>query len=214
MKTLIFIRHGQSQSNLNMIFTGQSNVPLTPLGMRQAENTACFLDAFPIDVIYSSDLLRSMQTAMPTARRKGLTVVPEEGLREIFAGAWEGRSYESLAQEDTEEFDRWRTDCGNSCPRDGESVKALAKRIYATVDRILSQERGKCVALFTHATPIRLMRARWEGIDMDDLSDLPFCGNASVSVVDYADDGTFQVRLCCYDGHQGEDATTLPRGNV
>ena len=214
MTTLIFVRHGQSESNLKQIFTGQSNVPLTPLGERQAQNTAHFLNERNIDVIYSSDLLRSMQTAIPTARMKKLDIIPDEGLREIFAGDWEGRSYESLASEDAEAFERWRIDCGNSCPTGGESVKSLARRIYNEVERILKKERGKCVAIFTHATPIRLMRAKWEGIDIDDLSNLPFCGNASVSVVDYDDDGSFTVRLCCYDEHQGKDATTLPRGNV
>ena len=40
MTTVIFVRHGQSRSNVEKIFTGQANTPLTELGVRQAERTA------------------------------------------------------------------------------------------------------------------------------------------------------------------------------
>ena len=70
--TLIFVRHGQSKYNRSRNFTGQQDVPLTALGREQAERTAVYLDRFPITRIYSSNLIRAMQTAEPTAARHGL----------------------------------------------------------------------------------------------------------------------------------------------
>ena len=59
MTTLILVRHGQSVANLERIFAGHTDIPLTELGLLQAERTAAYLEEYPIDCIYSSDLLRA-----------------------------------------------------------------------------------------------------------------------------------------------------------
>lgn len=212
--TLIFVRHGQSRANLERVFAGHTDIPLTELGKRQAERTADFLREYPIEKIYASDLLRAMQTAEPTAQIKGLEILPRRELREIFAGDWEGVSYEELMRRFPESYGTWRTDCGRAHPENGESVVDLSKRIYREVDRIAAENRGKCVAIFTHATPIRLLRAKWEGYPPTELSKVMFCSNASVSVVEYGEDGGTNVLLCGYDEHQGDLATRFAKGIV
>lgn len=214
MTKMIFVRHGQSVANLERIFAGHTDTPLTEQGLLQAERTAKFLSDYPIDAIYASDLTRAMQTAAPTARQHGLAVNPDRELREIFAGDWEGVAYGVLMERFSESYATWRTDCGRAHPENGESVVALAHRIYREVDRLAEQHRGGCVAIFSHATPIRALRARWEGYPPEELARVAFCSNASVSVVDYFDDGGFSVELCGYDGHQGELATGLAKGIV
>lgn len=214
MTTLIVVRHGQSASNLNQIFTGQKNTPLTELGIQQAKNTALFLKDYPINAIYASDLSRAMDTASPTAKMHGLEIIPDQAFREIDAGDWEGNRYEYLYQTYPKEYDLWLHDIGRAQPNGGESVVALASRVYAGVDRLIAAHRGQCIAVFTHATPVRVLGARWYGYSVEDTAKVKFCGNASVSVVDYADDGSFSVRLYGYDEHQGNDATVFPKGLV
>ena len=214
MTKMIFVRHGQSEANLAHVFAGHTNTPLTEHGKQQAERTAQFLRDYPIDKIYASDLTRAMQTAEPTARLFGLEIIPDSALREIYAGAWENLPYETLMRDFSESYSVWRTDCGLAHPEQGESVLALSERIYAEVDRIAKENEGRCVAIFSHATPIRLLRARWEGYSPRELAKVTFSGNASVSVVDYLDDGTYRIHLCGYDGHQGDAATGLAKGIV
>ena len=96
MTTLICIRHGQSEINLARRLTGQLDPPLTPLGVEQARRTAEFLRSQPITRIYSSDLVRCMDTAAPTAAMHGLPVIPEPAFREIFAGKWEGMTFDAI----------------------------------------------------------------------------------------------------------------------
>ena len=214
MTTVIFVRHGQSTANLECIFAGHTDAPLTDLGHKQAENTAKFLQNYPICAIYSSDLARSMQTALPTARLHNLPIVPDCELREIFAGEWEGRSYQELVEKYDESFTAWRTDCGRAHPEGGESTLELGARIYREVDRLIEAHRGKCFAIFTHATPIRLMRAKWEGYPPEELKNVEFCANASVSVAEYDDNGQVNVLLCGYDEHQGDIATRFVKGAI
>lgn len=214
MTTVIFVRHGQSTANLERVFAGHTDAPLTELGHKQAENTAQFLKNYPICAIYSSDLKRSMQTAEPTGKLQGLTVIPNKELREIYAGEWEGRFYEELVEKYADSFTTWRTDCGRAHPEGGESTLELGTRIYREVDRLIEKHKGECFAIFTHATPIRLMRAKWEGYLPEELKNVEFCANASVSVVEYDDNGQVNVLLCGYDEHQGDIATRFAKGSI
>ena len=214
MTTLIFVRHGQSESNLACRFTGQGNACLTPLGIEQAERTARYLKDEHIDAIYSSDLLRSMQTAEPTARMHGLEIIPDPALREIDAGEWEGQLYEDLRTNDAQAFERWFRDTGHARPTGGESTAELAERVNAEVERIVRAHRGQCVAIFTHATPIRAMGCRWFGNPIEKMADTPWAPNASVSVIEYADSGEIHIVKYGYDAHQGECSTVLPRDLV
>lgn len=210
MTTLIVVRHGQSQSNLEKRFTGQGNTELTELGRMQAERTAEFLKDYPISVIYASDLNRAMDTARPTAAMHGLEIIPTPMLREVSAGQWEGKTYDQLMEEFEESYSKWLNDLGRAHPEGGESAVEVAERVYKEVDRILEAHCGQCIALFTHATPTRLLGCRWFGYAPEDAAKMTGCGNASVSVVEYDDEGNFRVVHYGYDEHQGELATRLP----
>ncbi len=214
MTTMIFVRHGQSTANLESIFAGHTDIPLTELGYLQAQNTARFLADYPITHVYASDLLRAMQTAEPTARDHGLPIIPNRQLREIDAGAWEGIAFEELMRIFPKSYEVWRNDCGRAQPDGGESVVALSNRICAEVERIAKAHRGECVAIFTHATPIRVLCAKWQGYLPEETGAVAFCPNASVSVVEYCDDGSTKVILCGYDEHQGALSTSLAKGIV
>lgn len=118
MTTLLLIRHGQSEANLQGRFAGQYDSPLTELGHAQARRTAEFIaQNYAVDAVYCSDLQRARATGQHTAARLGLEVISDRGLREIYAGAWEGLPFERMNAEYPEAAYRWRHDIGNSgCP--------------------------------------------------------------------------------------------------
>lgn len=183
MTTLIFIRHGQSITNVSRVFTGHQDEPLSPLGQRQAQCTADWLRAhYQVDAIYASDLMRTMSTARPTAQAFGLDVQPDARLREIFAGAWEGMTFEQIARVYPDIYDTWQHDIGRCvCPQ-GESVAQLYERVFAAVDEAARAHAGQTLAFFTHATPIRTLQARWQQGGLSGMRDIPFVPNASVTV--------------------------------
>lgn len=63
MAYLILLRHGQSVWNEKNIFTGWVDIPLSPLGIQQALNAGEEIKNYPIDVIFSSQLIRAKMTA-------------------------------------------------------------------------------------------------------------------------------------------------------
>jgi 2,3-bisphosphoglycerate-dependent phosphoglycerate mutase len=64
MAKLILIRHGQSAWNAANKFTGWVDVPLSKLGLEEAERAAQKLKSYPIDVCFTSMLIRAIQTAL------------------------------------------------------------------------------------------------------------------------------------------------------
>ena len=68
--TLILVRHGQSIGNATRVYLGHTNLGLTERGKMQAQLTAERLRDEKIDAIYSSDLKRAHDTAMPHAEMR------------------------------------------------------------------------------------------------------------------------------------------------
>ncbi len=64
MAKLILLRHGQSEWNLKNLFTGWVDVPLSPKGIEEALDAGDQIQDIPIDVIYTTPLIRASMTAM------------------------------------------------------------------------------------------------------------------------------------------------------
>lgn len=214
MTTVIIVRHGQSQANLEQWFAGQCHVPLTDLGHKQAELTAAYLDRYPIQHIYASDLRRAYQTAEHTANRRGIAIVPDTDFREILAGEWEGLRFDEIAQRYPESHRIWKEHVGRSQPDGGESVAEVSARVCRRLDELIQKHRGECFAVFTHAIPARSLACRWLGHPIEEAELVPFCSNASVTVVEYDENGNFSILHYGYDGHLGDLISTLPKGKV
>lgn len=84
---LILIRHGQTQSNVNLEFdTAYPGAPLNNIGLAQANSLVERIAHEPIEALYASTLTRAQQTAAPLATARGLTVNVLDGIQEIAAG--------------------------------------------------------------------------------------------------------------------------------
>ena len=211
--TLIVVRHGQSLSNIRETFTGQMDSPLTELGHKQAACTADYLADRQIDAIYSSDLLRAMQTAEPVARMHGLEIVPDVRLREICGGDWEGRVGAEIEKLYPENYAVWKTDVYRSTPDGGESFVEVAARTHDFLHEILEKHRGKCIAIFSHALAVRSLACEWFDLPLSDVRLVPWSANASVSIVEYNDDNSFsRLVVYGYKDHQGDLSTVLAKG--
>ena len=185
--TLLLVRHGESLGNRDERFLGHTDLGLSELGLCQADALAAALRERHIDVVYSSDLSRAMQTVTPAARDHGLTVHPNAALREIFAGDWEGQRFDDLITYWPDARFCWKNDIGRACPPNGESVAALYERIAKALDEIAAKEVGRTVLIGTHATPVRATTARLLGTGVLGMADIPWAPNASITTVVYED---------------------------
>ena len=88
---LLLVRHGQTSMSIDDAFCGVTDVPLAPIGHRQAEALANRLRRQHVDVLYCSPQRRALETAAPLAVALGLEIRTLEALREIDFGLWENR---------------------------------------------------------------------------------------------------------------------------
>ncbi len=189
MTNIILVRHGQSAANLARLFAGHSHFPLTELGVAQATKTAEYITKnFKIDKLYSSDLLRAFNTACPISERLGMCpIITDVGLREIYAGKWEGHNIDELLTLFPEQRTIWAENISDCCIEEGESVREMAERSRAAIMRIASENDGKTVAITSHATVVRSFETFARFGDLDRMMEVDWPTNASVSFYTYSD---------------------------
>ncbi len=209
MTKLYLIRHGESEANSKRVFAGNYDIDLTALGYRQAERIPAFFKGKHIDAIFASDLLRAYHTACPLAEERGVKIIKEPALREISAGAWEGKHFDDIFEKYTADYTVWRNDIGSAVCTGGESVLHLSQRVLAAIEKIANAYEGKTVVLATHATPIRSMLSLWETGSLAGMQGYKWVPNASVTSVSYAD-GTFTVEQIGCTDHLADMLTELP----
>ncbi len=209
--SLLFVRHGQSMGNFSRSFLGHTDLDLSELGFQQAEAVGKFLSQFKIDKIFSSDLKRAYQTALPFANMKNLSIIKSEALREIYAGEWEGMPFSAIAEKYKEAYDIWINDIGHAIPNGGEPVVDVQKRIIDAVTQIALNNDGKTIAVFTHATVIRTFFAFIEGKSIDEMKFLPWPANASICEAVF-DGKNFSEISYSRDDYLGELVSKMPKG--
>ncbi len=207
----IIIRHGQSIGNLQRKFLGHTDLDITELGYKQADAVAEYLKDEKIDAVYSSDLQRAFHTVEPIANKRALKVIPMQGLREIFAGDWENEYADVLKNEFEKDYSIWKNDIGNARCTNGESVLELQQRVLDEIIKIAEENPGKTVCIGTHATPIRVLNAAARGISKDEIKDIPWASNASVTRVIYKD-GKFEMLSYSEDEYLGDFRTVMFKG--
>ncbi len=197
MQTLIYmIRHGESVGNQKRDFLGHTDLPITEKGEKQALAAADYLASigFAPDAVYASPLCRAHKTALlALSKCSAPDPILLDGLREIYAGEWEGKNFDALDVEYPEERRVWREDIGHARPVGGEAVAELYGRVVSTVLTIAKENEGKTVFIGTHATPIRAVETYARGKSADLMCEVPWPSNASLSV--YRIDGERLISL-------------------
>ena len=185
MTKVLLIRHGYSKANELNLFLGYGNMDLTEIGLNQANCTANYLKDIDIDVIYSSDLDRTIQTATPTAKIKNLPILTDRGLREIYAGKWEYMPFTEIAEKYPDDWYGFRFGLPNGRCTDGESFLETRRRIYNTVLYLAKKHENKTIAIFTHATSIKCFTTKVLTLSESDAVKYPLPSNASVSTFSF-----------------------------
>ena len=208
---IYIVRHGESIANLQHRAAGHTDTPLSELGIKQAEVTAEALADIHFDRIYSSDLSRAYDTAIPHAKKRGLTVEKRVGLREIFLGEWEYLSVDEIVEKYGEEayYGGWRENFGTYVIPGGEGAVKCGKRIYAEIEKICTEHEGERILIVCHGAAIRTFCLEVMGVSPEKYAEtLPYPSNASYTKVFY-DGERFKILEFSVDGYLEEVGKTV-----
>ena len=144
-----------------------TGVHLNEAGQKQAQALAERLSRAPITAVYSSPLVRALETARPLAKAKGLKAQICEELGEVRYGEWTGKSLKRLARTKL-----WRVVQQQPSAMEfpeGETFRAVQARAVEAVETIAhtpAKDKG-LVAAVSHGDVIKLIVAYYLGMPLD-----------------------------------------------
>lgn len=192
---LVLLRHGQSVWNRDRVFTGWSDVVLSPKGRQEAENAGRQLQQVGIqcDICFSSTLQRAFETARTVVFTMGqLPIQQSWRLNERHYGALEGMGRLAAIRKfglwpvlrtqihydgeppklemDDERFPgnqpQYEAIEKNELPR-GESLKQTWERLLPYWQGVIKPEiqQGKCVLIVSHKNVLRTLMMQLDNLN-------------------------------------------------
>lgn len=185
---LYLVRHGATQLTEEDRFSGTTDIHLSKTGQEQVERLASRLADEDIAAIYSSPLDRTMETATILAGPHHLAPIPNDGLREISHGHWEGLARQEVEERFHEEYMAWETDPFTFAPVDGESGISVLARALPVIRQVVVSHRDKNIVVVSHKATIRLILSSLLGFDERGYRDRLDQAPASLNVLDFKDE--------------------------
>ena len=160
--TVHFVRHGRTEWNRLGLLQGRGGYGLLPEGVEDAERTAAALADAGIDVLYSSDQLRAVQTARIIRSRLGLEKIRlSAALREMDYGRMQGRPDAEVRRL----CPLWRRDARFLFPG-GESFQRVQRRAFRWLERTLARHPRGTLGVVTHGGWLRTLFAGLKGVPL------------------------------------------------
>jgi probable phosphoglycerate mutase len=156
---ILLVRHGETDWLGEKLAGRLPDIHLNADGRANAELLSAMLQPLLLAAVYSSPLERVVETAEPTARAAGKTILTSELLQEVDFGELAGKVFSDLR-----EMDLWRLVHSNPAGvrfPGGETLMEAQRRAVQAVEDVCARYETGTVALFTHSDTIRLAVAHF-----------------------------------------------------
>lgn len=177
MVYLILLRHGESQWNVENRFTGWVDVDITSKGEDEARKAGIALKDYPIDMLFTSALLRAIRTADIALQSAGKGMIPtqrSEKLNERHYGDLQGLNKDEVGKQfGTDQLKIWRRSY-DTPPPNGESLKMTQERVlpYFLEQIIPVLKEGKNVLITAHGNSLRALIAELDNLSKEEILEL------------------------------------------
>jgi broad specificity phosphatase PhoE len=148
--------------------------------------TAARLEDAEIDAVYSSDLVRAIESVHAIAESRGLEVITDPAFREIDQGDWEGMRRDEIR---TRWPDLWGPARHYTRRPGGESPQEVTDRALAGIRRIVEAHPDDTVVVAAHGGTIRWLVAAAMGLDVTSSARLRGLANGGLVALEVGLDG-------------------------
>ena len=183
---IYLIRHGQCYDSCEKYYSEIKKTmdpPLTSIGVQQAKSLSLHLSYTTFDKIYSSDLIRSIQTSEILKAGISTDIVLTKAFREIDMGFLDQQSWSDYP----DIYDQWKLHYDDIAYPGGENGQAVWNRCKEEMNKII-EENYDCIAIVCHGGTIRSILCGLLGIPQEKRFYFGFpIENCSISKIKYAD---------------------------
>lgn len=157
-------RHGESLRQINkasICWPEKTPCPLTEQGKVEVFKAAQDLKKKNIDLIFSSDLLRTKQSAQIISQVTGAKIIFDKRLREWNVGIFNGKTPDISWQ-----YLESRKNFLSVKLPGGESLIAARKRMYNFLSQINEKYQGKNILIVSHELPLSILEGTLKGLPL------------------------------------------------
>jgi probable phosphoglycerate mutase len=210
---LYLVRHGATELSSEDRFAGAIDVNLSDAGREQARLLGERLAGEKIAVAYASPFKRTMDTARLIVAPQNIDVTPNEGIREIAHGRWEGKTRAEVEKEFPEEYARYEHDPFSFSPLGGESGLQVTARALPALLRIIEENCDKRILVVSHKATISLLLSSLLGFDPRKYRDRLDQSPCALNIIDFKD--LTHARLTLFnDTSHYERTPGVPQGRL
>ncbi len=159
MSLIIFMRHGQAYNNVKRLLVGRNlESHLTELGRKQVKQSSELLKTIPIHKIYSSPVIRTVETAEIASDTLGLNYELDERLFEIELGKLVGLYYDDVLSAHGDLFAKFYSDNDDEnslLEFEVESFGSVRERIRNLLQEFVEKHVDENILLISHLDPIK-----------------------------------------------------------
>lgn len=171
---ICFVRHGETNWNIEQRLQGQMDLALNATGEAQAVAVGRRFVGSTAAALYSSDLLRARQTAQPISEALHLPIVLLQALRERHFGRCEGMTLKEISHQYVDDARAIQChDPDHASPGGGESRRQHQVRILDCIEHLVCEHEGQSIVVVTHGGALDVIYRRARQLPLEAPRDYP-----------------------------------------
>ncbi len=193
---IYLLRHGEIEDPTIRRFIGQTDCALSKRGRAQADYWKKWMQGKRISSIFSSDLIRSSETAKIISRGLNVAVSIRPALKEIHLGEWDGQAMQAIRSDFPAEWEERGKLLDTFRPPRGECFADLYQRVIPAFNHI-AETASDPVLIVGHAGVNRMILCRVLGMPIRKLFSIRQ-NYGALNLIDYSKD-EYEVIAVNYD---------------
>lgn len=169
MTEFYLLRHGQTNSNIQGTYLGHTDVPLNENGKQQAADAAEQFKKIALNAIYTSPLIRAVQTAQEVSRyHPKISVTMSYDVQERDYGVFDDLTQKQIQKQYPDQYQTWMRQWLTYQIPEGESAEDVHLRVKRFFERAIDAHMGQKILIVTHLGVARHMMSYLLGLDIQE----------------------------------------------
>ena len=183
MKRIFLTRHGQTDANSTYTFQGHIDNHLNAQGYVQAQKLVNYFTNHNLQKIYTSDLVRTVETAKPTAEAHNSEIIRLSALKEISFGEWEGLTYEEIKTKWPKDIEAFFKKPAEKKKKKKKSFREVQNRAWEAFKEIVQKYDDESdIFIVSHGGTVRTILCAVMNLDLNEMWKISI-DNAGISCI-------------------------------